>query len=89
MDRAEILGTATALITGDRAEAYGSAKTEFGRLGDLWGALLGTEPLPASTVAAMLVGLKLIRATANPGHVDSWVDAAGYAALGGEIGGAG
>jgi hypothetical protein len=87
LHRAAILGAAAALTTGDRQDTYGSAAVEFARLGEVWGALLRLEePVPAATVAAMLTGLKLVRATANPGHVDSWVDAAGYAALGGEIG---
>ena len=39
----------------------------------------------AADVALYMIGVKLVRAAANPGHVDSWVDIAGFAALGGEI----
>lgn len=87
--RATILGTAAALTTGDRNDTYGPPDKALGRVGAVWGALLDRPAIPPETVAAMLAGMKLVRATANPAHVDSWVDAAGYAALGGEIGGAG
>ena len=82
--RAEILTVALDLIDGDRARTYGDATASFTRVGAVWGALLNREPFTAAEVALMMTGLKLIRAADNPKHEDSWVDAAGYIALGGE-----
>lgn len=36
-------------------------------------------------VALMMIAVKVIRAAKNPGHKDSWVDIAGYAAIGGSM----
>lgn len=82
--RSSTLGQASILITGDRAASYGDFTSEAIRLGKAWGALLGTDDLPAHVVAAMLVALKLVRATNThgPAHLDNWVDAAGYCGLG-------
>lgn len=82
--RAEILATATELIDGDRARTYGDATASFTRVGIVWGAILNTEPFSAADVALMMTSLKLVRAADNPTYLDSWVDAAGYIALGGE-----
>lgn len=85
-DRAQILATAEEAINGERARSYGDAAEGFGVTGALWGTILGTEPIPAEIVALMLIALKVSRLTVSPSHEDSWVDVAGYAALGGEIG---
>lgn len=85
--RTDTLETAQALITGDRAASYGDFTVEATRLGKAWGALLGTDDVPPHTVAAMLTALKLVRATNpfGPAHLDNWVDAAGYCALGAQV----
>jgi hypothetical protein len=82
--RDETLDTAKALIGGDRARDYGDATESFTRLGIIWGALLGTE-VSAAQVAMCLAALKLSRLSQTPNHQDSWVDLAGYAALGSEV----
>ena len=33
----------------------------------------------------MMALLKIARASANPEHIDSWIDGAGYMACGGEL----
>jgi hypothetical protein len=38
-------------------------------------------------VALMMAWLKIVRASGNPGHEDSFVDLAGYAACGAELAG--
>lgn len=86
MKRYEVLKTAGKLIGGDRQESYGDATESFERLAVLWGALLG-HPVTASQVAQCLVALKLSRLANSPSHQDSWVDIAGYAALGSEVSG--
>ena len=75
------LDEAGRLLSQDRNAVYGDALADFERIGQVWGALLGREPLAAHTVGAMLAGMKLVRGQISPGHGDSWVDAAAYCAL--------
>lgn len=97
--RAEILRVAEELINGERARTYGPPETSFGRIAKLWSAM-GFRVLPpagedvdgylyrepnAVDVALALTQLKVSRIISSPDHEDSWVDAAGYAALGGEM----
>ena len=84
-DRSTILTTADHLISKDRADVYGPPRQSFGRIGALWGAMLGTDAIAAETVALMLVQLKVSRIISSPDHEDSWVDLCGYGALGGEL----
>ena len=85
MNRAEILDTAKEYVTKDRQEAHGDAEANFGLIAAYWSAHLGRNIKPHD-VAVMMTLLKLARMKANPAHVDSATDAAGYAAIGGEIG---
>lgn len=84
MDRREILDTASELIDGQRARDYGDASESFGRVALIWSGVLGMK-VSAAQVALCLAGLKLSRLAFTPDHADSWVDLAGYAALGGEV----
>ena len=86
MNRADILTTAEQLINGDRARNYGDAATNFQRIADLWTPILGVT-VTSEQVALCLTQLKIARLIQSPTHEDSWVDAAGYIALGGEIAG--
>jgi len=84
--RREVLDEAARLIAGPRNETHGDYTHEAERIGIAWGALLDLpESIPARKVAAMMVLLKMMRATAGREHVDDWVDACGYAALGAQI----
>lgn len=84
MLRADILEEAKRIVTRDRADAYGSAERNFALIAAYWSDHLD-HPVTAADVAVMMTQLKLARLKANPGHRDSWVDVAGYAACGGEI----
>lgn len=84
LTRTEVLDTAAELIDGDRARTYGDAAENFGRIAALWEPILGVS-ITATDVALCLAQLKVARLITSPGHHDSWVDAAGYIALGGEI----
>jgi hypothetical protein len=86
MNRSEILTTAESLINGQRAQDYGDAAENFQRIADLWKPVLGIN-VTATDVALCLAQLKVARLITSPTHEDSWVDAAGYIALGGEIAG--
>ena len=80
------LETASDLITGSRQESHGAYSHEAERIGIAWGALLDLpESIPPRTVAAMMVVLKMMRATAGRENPDDWVDGAGYCALGSQI----
>lgn len=96
MNRSEILDTAKRCVCGDRDEQYGSPENSFRMIAELWepyirekcvseGADVSIMP---EDVAAMMVLFKMARVATGSYSADSWVDAAGYAACGGEIGGA-
>ena len=84
MTRTEILDEAARLITGSRQDVYGDARAMHGRIAAYWSAHLD-HPVSAADVAVMMGLLKLARAKASPTHMDSYVDAASYAALAGEM----
>ena len=81
--RATILAEAARLVSVDRAAQYGDAEESFCRIAGLWSAYLGIE-IKATDVALMMCCLKISRAKGG-GSGDSWIDIAGYAALGGEL----
>jgi len=84
--RSSILATANDLINGQRARDYGDAAENFQRIADLWRPVLGVEVTPEQ-VALCMTQLKIARLITSPVHQDSWIDACGYLALGGEIAG--
>jgi len=84
MNREQILTTAHQAVTQDRAASYGSVERNFGLIAAYWSAHLDAN-VTATDVAAMMSLMKLARIRSNPGHADSWVDLAGYAACGGEL----
>lgn len=84
MKRADILDTAKAYVTKDRAADHGDMENNFATIASFWSTYLGTE-VKAHDVAAMMSLLKIARIRQNPGHADNWVDSAGYAACGGEL----
>lgn len=84
MKREEICDTAKKLITEDRNDSYGPALDSLNRIAARWSITLGV-PVCAWQVAMCMIDIKMSRLNHTPGHVDSWVDIAGYAALAGEI----
>ena len=84
MTRTEILAAANQAITQDRAATHGSVENSFGLIAAYWSAHLDAT-VTAVDVATMMVLFKCARMAGNPAHLDSWVDAAGYAAIGGEL----
>lgn len=83
--RRQVLNEAARLITQDREGTHGPYTDEAARIGRLWGAILRRDDIPPRTVAAMMIALKLCRATAGSVNVDDWIDTAGYAALAAQI----
>jgi hypothetical protein len=88
MNRSEILDTAKAYITVDRAAVHGNAESTFCEIAQAWNWWLGgrlSAPVTAYDVGMMMALFKLARAKGNPSHMDSIVDGAGYLALAGEM----
>jgi hypothetical protein len=84
MLRTEILDTAKSVVTGQREQDYGSAESNFSLIADLWSVYLEEEIL-AEDVALMMALFKIARIKTGRGTDDSYVDACGYLACGGEI----
>lgn len=84
--RALVLDEAKRVITQDRADEYGDASENFKAIADMWSTYLD-HTLVEADVAAMMVLVKIARIKANHTHRDSWVDIAGYSALGAEVAG--
>lgn len=88
MKRADILDTAKGYVTKDRAGTHGEAENSFKAIAGAWGWWLSTRtsgPLTAYDVACMMTLFKVARMAGNPAHIDSAIDAVGYAAIAGEI----
>ena len=93
MNREECLKAATDCVLKNREDVYGKPEDGFALIARLWNSYLvaklearngdGVAIEPAD-VAAMMIMLKLSRIAVTPGHADSWVDIAGYAACGAE-----
>ena len=79
MTRKECLDKAAECVLQDRNFSYGGPEDSFGLIADLWTAYTG-HVFIGRDVAAMMALLKLARMKRNPGHFDSAVDLAGYAA---------
>jgi len=84
VNRDEILAEATRLISGERDREYGSPAENFQRIADLWLITFGWDATPPKVALAMLL-VKAARLAPNQTHRDSWIDIAGYAAIGGEL----
>ena len=88
--RRAILDLAAAAVLHDRERDHGAPEDTFALHARLWNAYLSSKcgveiNLSPADVAAMLVLFKVGRIAANPAHGDSWADAAGYSACGGEL----
>lgn len=81
--RTDILETAATLINGDRERDYGDAAVNLGRIATGWAVILDQD-VSAEQVALCMAWLKIARLVNGP-HEDSYVDAAAYMALAGEL----
>jgi len=84
MTRPEILDTAKKCVCGQREQDYGSPENNFQIIADLWSAYYG-QKFTALDVSMMMALLKIARIRTGTATEDSFVDAAGYIACGGEI----
>ena len=79
-----LLLRADKVINGARQNQYGSPIDNHRRIAAVWEVITGHEYTPQE-VAAMMIGLKLARLGNSMDHEDTWMDIAGYAALGWEM----
>lgn len=84
MKRSDVLKTADEHVNGTRVQQYGDVKDNFRMIAAMWTALFGVQVDPDQVAIAMIM-VKASRLAETPGHSDSWVDIAGYAALGSEV----
>jgi hypothetical protein len=82
----EVLDVASSTIHKDRDEEYGSAEESFTRIAALWTTylqdrLVHDAVIDGHDVAMLMVLLKVSRAITD-NKLDTYVDLAGYAALG-------
>ena len=90
MNRKELLEAAEKLVNGPRAKDYGDAFENHDRIAEGWniivsGALRSHGYLTAAHVALMMDWVKTSRLLETIDHEDSWIDKAGYTALGAEF----
>lgn len=87
-----ILTEAANIVEGARASTHGDKERSFAAIGMMWTAYLCSRKDSSGTtvsaydVAQMMVLLKIMRAAQGTAVRDHFVDAAGYAAIAGEIG---
>ena len=86
LPRVEGLREAAKIISGDRDLQYGGPEENFTRIAKIWSVIVGKE-ISSEDVAMMMVGLKLARYASKSGfQPDTWIDIAGYAGCGFEVG---
>ena len=84
--RQDMLAQAGAIISGERDTQYGGPEENFSRIAKIWSVLFGRE-FTTEDVAMAMVAVKVARYASNSGfQPDTWIDIAGYAACGYEVG---
>ena len=80
------LDEASNIIAGARDVQYGGPEDNFTRIAKIWSVILGIN-VTTEDVAMMMVGLKVARYASKSGfQADTWIDVAGYAGCGYEVG---
>ncbi len=90
MNRSSLLKSADELINGDRAKDYGDAYQNHDKIAIAWNVIAKSEiarhgRITPSHVSLMMDWVKTARLLNSIDHEDSWIDKAGYTALGGEF----
>lgn len=81
-----MLADAAKVISGQRDAQYGGPEDNFGRIAAIWSIIFQRE-FTKEDVAMAMIGVKLARFVSDYGfQPDTWLDIAGYAACGYEVG---
>ena len=85
-----ILREAADIVEGARNATHGEKERSFQGIADLWNAYLGVRRNPNASlsghdVAVLMVLMKIARSEQGQAIRDHYVDAAGYAAIAGEL----
>jgi hypothetical protein len=84
--RVEALREAARLINSERNVHYGPPSENFDRIARLWSVVLGID-VSMEDVSMCMVALKMARYASKSGwQPDTWIDIAGYAGCGYEVG---
>lgn len=84
--RVQALKEAARITNGQRDMQYGGPEDNFERIAKIWSVIFARE-FTTEDVAMAMVGMKLARFASNAGfQPDTWIDIAGYAACGFEVG---
>lgn len=84
--RVEALREAARLIDSERNIHYGPPTENFDRIAKLWSVILGSD-VTSEDVAMCMVAVKMARYASKSGfQPDTWIDIAGYAGCGYEVG---
>jgi len=84
--RVEALREAARIIAGERDLRYGGPEENFERIARIWSVILGIN-ITQEDVGMLMVGLKIARYANRSGfQPDTWIDIAGYAGCGYEVG---
>jgi hypothetical protein len=84
--RVNALREAARIISGERDKQYGGPEENFARIAKVWSVILGIE-VTTEDVAMCMVGVKVARYASKSGfQPDTWIDIAGYAGCGYEVG---
>lgn len=85
--RVQALREAASIISNDRNKSYGGPEENFERIAALWEMLFGI-PFSNEDVAMAMVAVKMARYMNRGGgfQKDTWIDIAGYAGCGYEVG---
>jgi hypothetical protein len=76
----ELLLRQAAAVIANRRDSYGDPATSMTAIARRWSITLG-QPITPARVALCLIDVKLARLAHDPGHLDSMIDLAGYAAV--------
>lgn len=84
--RTDYLDRADEVINGERQNQYGEPEDNFGVIADFWSAYFGHKiDVTRADVANLMALMKIARLSSGTAKRDSYVDAIGYMAIGGEI----
>lgn len=85
-NRTDYLDRADEVINGERQNQYGEPEDNFGVIADFWSAYFGHKiNVTRADVANLMALMKIARLSSGTAKRDSYVDAIGYMAIGGEI----